>query len=245
MSRLLALIPIVLATACATSADGPGAATPSESPVDTDQGAGSGTGAGAESDAGQGAGEGTAGVVDGSAEGTGADEGSLPVPTHVPGVVDHQVEAIDGRMVNLTDFRGNVMLVVNTASRCGFTPQYEGLQELYDTYRDRGLVVLGFPANNFAGQEPGSNEEIAEFCEGTYAVRFPMFGKVEVLGNKIAPLYVTLTTEGPDETRGDISWNFTKFLIDREGRIIARFAPAVEPTSAEVIAALEAALGTP
>ena len=129
-------------------------------------------------------------------------------------------------------------LVVNVASRCGFTPQYTALEATYRKYKDRGFVVLGFPANNFKGQEPGTNAEIQEFCKRTYDVTFPMFSKISVLGDDKAPLYQYLT-----QTGGEIEWNFTKFLVDRDGKVIARFEPKVTPDSPEVTAAIEKALG--
>jgi len=131
---------------------------------------------------------------------------------------------IDGSPQALSDYEGRVVLVVNVASRCGLTPQYAGLESLYRSRSDEGLVVLGFPANDFGGQEPGTNEEIVEFCTGRYDVTFPMFEKISVTGPDQHELYRTLSTEG-----GDPSWNFTKYLIDREGRVVARFDPRVKP----------------
>jgi len=127
----------------------------------------------------------------------------------------------------------------NVASYCGYTPQYQGLEALYEKYKERGLVVIGFPANNFGQQEPGTNPEIKDFCERTYHVRFPMYGKISVLGVDKAPLYRYLTAA----TGGEIQWNFTKILIDREGKILQRFEPEVAPESAEVRGAIEKALG--
>ncbi|NTV80741.1 MAG: glutathione peroxidase [Candidatus Aminicenantes bacterium] len=147
---------------------------------------------------------------------------------------------IDGKPVALENFKGKVLLVVNTASRCGLTPQYEGLQALYEKYRDQGLVILGFPANNFRGQEPGSNEEIKEFCSTKYGVTFPMFSKISVLGDDIHPLYKYLTSgAGKAELAGDLTWNFEKFLFDRSGRLTARFAPRTKPDSEEVVRSIE------
>ena len=154
------------------------------------------------------------------------------------------VTDIDGKPTPLSQFRGKVLLVVNVASRCGYTPQYEQLQALYARYKDRGLVVVGFPANNFMGQEPGSNQEIKEFCTRKYNVTFPMMSKISVKGADQAPLYQYLTDPAKNPTYGgDIKWNFTKFLIDRNGNIVNRFEPKTEPDDAEVIAAIEAALG--
>ncbi len=135
------------------------------------------------------------------------------------------------------------MLIVNVASRCGFTPQYRGLEKLYETYRKKGLVVLGFPANNFGGQEPGTSEEIQTFCSRNYDVQFPMYSKISVKGEDQALLYRFLTSkEANPETAGEVQWNFTKFLVDRGGKVIARFAPEVTPESAEIIEAIETAL---
>ena len=146
-----------------------------------------------------------------------------------------------GEPVSLADHRGKVVLVVNTASKCGFTPQYEGLEALYKTYGDKGLVVLGFPCNQFGHQEPGDAAEIANFCKLTYEVDFPMFAKVEVNGPGAIPLYQWLKREAPGifGLQG-IKWNFTKFLIDREGKVRERFAPATKP--ADLTRAVEALL---
>ena len=135
------------------------------------------------------------------------------------------------------------MLIVNVASQCGYTYQYEGLQALYMKYKDKGLMVAGFPANNFGEQEPGTNVEIGAFCKSKYGVTFPMFGKISVKGADKAPLYRFLTdkTANP-KTGGEIPWNFTKFLVDRDGKVLARFDSAVEPESKEVVAAVEKAL---
>lgn len=157
---------------------------------------------------------------------------------------DFSAKTIRGDDCDLSTFGGKVCLVVNVASQCGLTPQYDGLQRLYDEYRDRGLEVLGFPCNQFGSQEPGSEGEIATFCETNYGVRFPMFAKVEVNGDGADPLYRWLTAEDtkPDGA-GDVAWNFAKFLVDRDGRVVARFAPPTEPCSAEVKREIEAALG--
>lgn len=150
---------------------------------------------------------------------------------------------IDGSVVSLETFKGKVLLIVNTASRCGLTPQYEGLQAIYQKYKDKGLVVLGFPANNFGNQEPGSNEEIKEFCSTNYGVGFPMFAKISVKGEDKHPLYQFLTAgAGQPELAGEITWNFEKFLFDRQGRVAARFAPKTKPESKEIIKAVEALL---
>ncbi len=136
-----------------------------------------------------------------------------------------------------------MLLLVNVASKCGFTPQYEGLEALYEKYRSQGLVVIGFPANNFGGQEPGTNEEIKTFCSRTYHVSFPMYTKVSVKGDDKTPLYQFLTDKDANPaTGGDIGWNFTKFLVDRNGKVIARFNSQIKPDSPEVIGAIEQAL---
>jgi glutathione peroxidase len=159
-------------------------------------------------------------------------------------IYDFTMKSIDGGPVSLNSYKGKVVMVVNVASKCGFTPQYAGLEKLYETYKDRGFVIIGVPANNFAQQEPGTNEEIKTFCSRKYNVTFPMMSKVSVLGDDKTPLYVYLTNKSSDpKFGGDIKWNFTKFLFDREGRPVARFEPAVTPDSAEVTTAVEAALG--
>ena len=145
---------------------------------------------------------------------------------------------INGEEVDMRRYRGRVVLVVNVASRCGYTRQYEDLQNLYSEYRERGLVILGFPANNFNSQEPGSDEEIAEFCSRNYGVTFPMFSKISVKGGDIHPLYSYLTGESGQE----VSWNFNKFLVDRNGLYISQFVSQVEPYAPELISALETAL---
>ena len=153
------------------------------------------------------------------------------------------LNSIDGQPTSLAQFKGKVVLIVNVASRCGFTPQYAGLEALYNKYKDRGVVVLGFPANNFLRQEPGTDEAIKAFCSTKYHVTFPMFAKVSVKGSDKTPLYQFLTDkEANPSTGGPIGWNFAKFLADRKGKVIARFASKVAPESAELINALEAAL---
>ena len=158
-------------------------------------------------------------------------------------IYDFTMKSIDGQRVSLKSYHGKVVLLVNVASRCGFTPQYAGLEALYEKYKGRGLVIVGVPANNFAAQEPGTNAEIKKFCSTKYDVTFPMMSKVSVLGDDKAPLYQFLTdkSENP-QVGGDIKWNFTKFLFDRSGRPVARFEPAVTPDSPQVEAAIEAAL---
>ena len=167
----------------------------------------------------------------------------LPVPGATAGVLDQRVQTIDGDTVSLKRYRGDVLLIVNVASQCGNTPQYEDLESLQKTYGEKGLRVLGFPANNFGGQEPGTNEQIKEFCTTTYGVTFDMFSKISVAGEDQAPLYkyLTSTKENP-EFGGTITWNFEKFLVGRDGTVVARFAPKVKPLSKEVTSAIEAAL---
>lgn len=158
-------------------------------------------------------------------------------------IYDYEVNTISGKAQKLSEYKGKLVLIVNTASKCGFTKQYDDLQDIYKTYGDQGLVILGFPANNFMNQEPGTNEEIGEFCRLNYGVSFPMFEKISVRGKNIHPLYKYLTDKASNPKHsGKISWNFTKFLISREGKIIDRFAPNVKPTDKSVIAAIEAAL---
>jgi glutathione peroxidase len=158
-------------------------------------------------------------------------------------IYDFSLKDIDHKEVNLSQYRGKVVLVVNVASRCGYTPQYEGLQKVYMKYKDRGFVILGFPANNFMAQEPGTDEEIKTFCSAKYNVTFPIFSKISVKGDDIHPLYKFLTSkETNPEFSGDIKWNFSKFLIDKNGKIIARFEPKVTPESDPVIQAIEKAL---
>ena len=164
-------------------------------------------------------------------------------PVKEKGMYEFTMKDIDGNDVSLEKYKGNVVMLVNVASRCGLTPQYEGLQEIYEKYKDRGFTVLGFPANNFLGQEPGTEAEIKEFCSLNYNVGFPMFSKISVKGADQHPLYRLLThPETNPGFDGDITWNFEKFLADRDGKIIARFSPRTVPTDPEVIEKLEAAL---
>lgn len=142
---------------------------------------------------------------------------------------DFSARAIDGSEVDLGGYAGRAVLVVNTASQCGLTPQYDGLQRLHEEYGARGLAVLGFPCDQFAGQEPGDDEEIAEFCERSFGVTFPLFSKVEVNGSGAHPLFDWLRSEKSGLFGGRIAWNFTKFLIDHEGRVVARYAPMTKP----------------
>ncbi|UVT13914.1 glutathione peroxidase [Streptomyces thermocarboxydus] len=152
--------------------------------------------------------------------------------------------ALTGGPADLSQYAGRAVLVVNVASKCGLTPQYEGLERLHERYAERGFTVLGVPCNQFLGQEPGSAEEIAEFCSATYGVTFPMTEKVEVNGDGRHPLYERLVGFADAEGHsGDIRWNFEKFLVGRDGSVVARFSPQTEPESAEVVAAVEKALG--
>jgi glutathione peroxidase len=158
-------------------------------------------------------------------------------------IFDFLPQDIDGKPVTLEQYRGKVLLIVNVASRCGFTYQYEGLEALYRQYKDQGLVILGFPSNDFLGQEPGTNAEIKQFCTLKYDVTFPMFSKISVTGTGIDPLYRYLTDRREDPRfGGPISWNFNKFLIGRDGSIIGRFRTQDEPQGAPVRQAIEAAL---
>ena len=157
-----------------------------------------------------------------------------------PSVLDFKMRDIDGKDVKLKKYKGNVLLVVNTASKCGYTPQYEGLQATFDKYKDKGFYVLGFPANNFGGQEPGTEKEIKEFCTSKYKVTFPMFAKISVKGEDQDPLYAFLTSkETNPEFAGDITWNFNKFLVDRKGKVVARFSSKEKPDSEAVTQAIE------
>ncbi|SHN28369.1 glutathione peroxidase [Pseudomonas asturiensis] len=155
---------------------------------------------------------------------------------------DIKLKALDGHELSLADFKNNVVLVVNVASKCGLTPQYAALENLYQRYKDKGLTILGLPCNQFAGQEPGSEKEIAEFCELSYGVTFPLGEKLEVNGPHRHPLYRLLAGEGA-EFPGDITWNFEKFLVRKSGEVIARFSPRTLPDDAAVIQAIEKALG--
>ena len=149
-------------------------------------------------------------------------------------VLDQTMNRIDGTPEALESYKGKVVLVVNVATECGLTPQYEALQALYEDKADRGLVILGFPANNFGGQEPGTNEQIAEFCTGEYGVTFPMFEKISVAGEGQHPLFADLSREG-----GEPTWNFTKYLVDRQGRVVARFDPRTTPDDPALVAKVE------
>ena len=178
---------------------------------------------------------------------------------------DLPVTRITGEGTSLAEYRGKVLLIVNVASKCGLTPQYDALEKLYARFKESGLVVCGFPANDFAGQEPGSNEDIQTFCRSTFGVQFPMYSKIEVTGPNADPLFKTLTTAQPKATRTaegfreniegylktkglaptdppEVLWNFEKFLVDRNGKVVARFAPDVLPDDPAVVSAIESAL---
>lgn len=155
-------------------------------------------------------------------------------------VLDQTVKDAQGNDKSLNDYKGDVMLIVNVASKCGLTPQYAGLESLYEKYKDKGFTVLGFPCNQFMGQEPGTMDEILTFCSTKYDVNFPIFNKIEVNGANRSPLYAKLTSVGPSD---DIGWNFEKFLVDRDGNVVARFAPQTKPEDPAVTQAIEGALG--
>lgn len=155
------------------------------------------------------------------------------------GIYTFTLNSIDGQPAPLANYKGKVILMVNVASQCGYTPQYSALEATYEKYKDRGFVILGFPANNFGAQEPGTNEEIKAFCSRKYSVTFPMYSKISVKGADQAALYSYLTTETAPGFRGEIKWNFTKFLVDRNGNVVQRFEPAITPDSKEITAAIE------
>ncbi len=153
-------------------------------------------------------------------------------------VLDRTMTRLNGKDEDLSRYKGKVVMVVNTASKCGLTPQYKGLQAIYDQYHDRGFEILGFPANNFMGQEPGSDDEISEFCEINYGVTFPMFSKISVKGGDMHPLYQEITTM-PEPIGGDVLWNFQKYLLDREGNVVKKIGPQTTPEDPSVTSAIE------
>lgn len=155
-------------------------------------------------------------------------------------IYDFQVTTIDGKLESLSQYKGKVLLIVNTASECGFTPQYEALEQLFKKYKDQGLVVLGFPSNNFGGQEPGSNKEIKAFCEKNYKVNFPLFSKVDVKGSNADPLFKFLTKKAG----GSIMWNFEKFIIGKDGHFVDRFRSITKPDSKKIIKLIETKLSS-
>jgi glutathione peroxidase len=155
------------------------------------------------------------------------------------GIYTFTLNSIDGKPAPLAGYKGKVVLVVNVASQCGYTPQYSALEATYEKYKDQGFVILGFPANNFGAQEPGTNEEIKTFCTRKYSVTFPMYSKISVKGADQSPLYTYLTKDTGPGIAGEIKWNFTKFLVDRNGNVVRRFEPAITPDSKEVVSAIE------
>lgn len=159
-------------------------------------------------------------------------------------VYEFKLTNIDGKETPLSEFKGKVLLIVNTASECGFTPQYEGLQATHEEYSDDGLVVMGFPANNFGGQEPGTDDEIKKFCKVNYGVSFPMFSKISVKGDDQHPLFTYLTSADNPDFTGEIKWNFEKFLINKQGKLIHRFRSDVTPQSDEIKKAIEKELSS-
>ena len=156
----------------------------------------------------------------------------------MPTIFDFRMKRLDGPEQSLADYKGKVLLVVNVASECGNTPQYAGLEELYRRYHQEGLEILGFPANNFGRQEPGTDREIAEFCKDQYGVSFPMFSKISVKGKDIHPLYAQLTSQ-PKPVGGEVAWNFQKFVIDRQGNVADKFSPSTQPLDKAIVGRIE------
>ncbi len=155
-------------------------------------------------------------------------------------VLDHKMKDIDGKEVDLSQFKGKVVMIVNVASKCGFTPQYVQLEAMYTKYKDQGFTVLGFPANDFGSQEPGTSAEIKEFCSSKYGVDFPIFDKITVKGDQAPELYKELVSKDTNgDLGGDIKWNFTKFLVDKEGKVVARYESKVKPDAPEVVAKID------
>ncbi len=164
----------------------------------------------------------------------------------IPPLLDFELKDIEGKAVSLNDYRGKVIMLVNVASKCGHTPQYQALQVLHEKYAERGLAIIGIPCNDFGGQEPGSEEEIQQFCSVNYGVTFPLMSKVSIKGDQQHPLYAALTSrEHNEHDPGPVKWNFEKFLISRDGKLAARFRSAVKPLSPEVVEAIEAELNKP
>jgi glutathione peroxidase len=158
-------------------------------------------------------------------------------PQSQAGLYSFTMKTIDGKEKKLSDYKGKVLLIVNVASKCGFTPQYEGLEALYNKYKDRGFMILGFPENNFHNQEPGTNAQIKKFCTQKYGVTFDMFSKINVIGKDQCPLYTYLTKDTP--VPGEIQWNFQKYLVDRDGNVVAKFQPSIKPMDNDVTAKIE------
>ncbi len=172
-----------------------------------------------------------------------SDETKSDVAKEKQMVLNYTMKSLSGQDVDLSKYKGKVVLFVNVASRCGNTPQYEGLQKLHEKYKDQGLAILGFPANNFGAQEPGSDGEIATFCKKNYGVTFDMFSKISVKGDDIAPLYKQLTAgAGDPKLAGDVDWNFAKFLVDRDGKLVTRFKAKVKPDDPALVSAIESEL---
>jgi glutathione peroxidase len=176
-----------------------------------------------------------AGVMTGQEKETGMKEET--------GIYSFTMKTIDGAEKSLSGYKGSVIMIVNVASKCGYTPQYEGLEKLYQQYKGKGFVILGFPANNFLWQEPGSDEEIKQFCSIKYNVSFDMFSKISVKGSEMHPLYQYLTKESPYS--GGVKWNFQKYLIDRRGNVVAKYAPGTDPLEKEVVQKIEELLAQP
>ncbi|MGD9648049.1 MAG: glutathione peroxidase [Pirellulales bacterium] len=167
-----------------------------------------------------------------------------PADDKAPAALSFKVEDIAGKEVDLSKYQGKVLLIVNTASNCGYTPQYEALEKLHEKYADQGLTIIGFPCNQFLGQEPGTNADIAEFCKTNYNVKFDMMAKIDVNGKNASDFYKFLTSETTNpEFSGPIKWNFTKFVIGRDGKVVARYEPSMEPDSPQVVKRLETELG--
>jgi glutathione peroxidase len=156
-------------------------------------------------------------------------------------MLDYTMKRLDGSEEDLSKYRGKVLMLVNVASRCGLTPQYAGLQALYERYQGQGFEILGFPANNFLGQEPGTDEEIAQFCSVNYGVSFPIFSKISVKGDDIHPLYQAITSL-PEPLGGDVLWNFQKYLVDREGNVVSKIGPQVTPEDPGLVEQIESLL---
>ncbi len=169
-----------------------------------------------------------------------ANKEKQPVSNYV---LDYEMKTIEGKMLKLDSFKGKVIMMVNTASKCGNTPQYEGLEAMYRAHKKDGLVIIGFPANNFMGQEPGTDEQIAEFCSTKYDVTFPMMAKISVKGKDAAPLYQQLAAQ-PEPVGGEPTWNFDKFIINRKGEVVARFGPRTKPDDKELVKTIETLLSS-
>jgi glutathione peroxidase len=168
---------------------------------------------------------------------------AAPASTKPMSIYDFKMKSLDGKEIDFKQYKGKVLLILNTASKCGNTKQYAQLQQLHEKYAGKGLVILGFPANDFGGQEPGSDSEIGVFCQKNYGVTFQMFSKVVVKGNQKAPLFQYLTKEANPALAGEITWNFGKFLISRDGKLVSRFDPKTIPDNPQIVSAIETELG--